>query len=157
MQVLSVMQPWATMLALGFKRLETRTWQTRHRGPLAIHAARRRMTEPLPMGWRPKMSAAQQRLGLDGWPDLFPRGAILGVVELLDCVPVEDLEPGEPDAIERMLGNFGPGHWVWRLGAARPLRLPVLVCGQQGVFYAPLPEPLTGLAGIAEDVHVQLA
>lgn len=157
MQVLSVMQPWATLLALGFKRLETRTWQTRHRGALAIHAARRRMTEPLPLGWRPKMIAAQHRLGLEGWPDLFPRGAILGVVDLLDCLRVEELPPGEPDAIERMLGDFAPGHWVWRIGAARPLTLPVLVRGQQGVFYAPLPDPLPGLTTCAEDAHVQLA
>jgi hypothetical protein len=157
MQVLSVMQPWATMLVLGFKRLETRSWQTRHRGPLAIHAARRRMTAPLPMGWRPKMAAAMHRLGLEGWPDLFPRGAILGVVDLLDCVKVEELAPDEPDAIERMLGDFGPNRWVWRLGGSRPLTLPVLVTGQQGVFHAPLPEPLPGLVAVTEDVHVQLA
>jgi len=156
MQVLSVMQPWATLLALGLKRLETRTWQTRHRGPLAIHAARRRATHALPPGWRVKLDASRERLGLDAWPDLFPRGAVLGVVELLGCVKVEELPPGEPDGVERLLGDFAANRWVWRLTAARPLAVPLLVRGQLGVFSAELPEPLPGLTE-TEVPHVALA
>jgi ASCH domain len=40
MKALTVAQPWATLIAIGAKRIETRSWMTRHRGPLAIHAAR---------------------------------------------------------------------------------------------------------------------
>ncbi len=153
MQVLTVMQPWATLLALGLKRYETRTWQTGHRGSLAIHAARRRIEDPLPTGWRAKLLAAQERLGLEAWPDLFPRGAILGVVELLDCVKVEDLPAGEPDGVERLLGDFRPNRWVWRLTSARPLMTPLLVRGMQGLFRVPLPEPLPGLVETMGVIH----
>lgn len=40
--VLSLWQPWATLVALGVKSIETRSWSTKYRGPIAIHAAARR-------------------------------------------------------------------------------------------------------------------
>lgn len=40
MKALSLTQPWATMVALGVKKIETRSWPTHYRGPLAIHAAK---------------------------------------------------------------------------------------------------------------------
>lgn len=36
---LTMHQPWASLLVLGIKRVEGRTWSTDHRGPLWIHAA----------------------------------------------------------------------------------------------------------------------
>ena len=39
MKVITLTQPWATLVAIGAKRIETRSWPTRYRGPLAIHAA----------------------------------------------------------------------------------------------------------------------
>jgi len=41
MKALSLWQPWASAIALGSKRIETRGWATSYRGPLAIHAAKR--------------------------------------------------------------------------------------------------------------------
>lgn len=38
---LSLWQPWASLVALGAKTIETRSWSTKYRGPLLIHAARR--------------------------------------------------------------------------------------------------------------------
>ena len=43
MRAISLWQPWASVVALGSKRIETRHWSTGHRGPLAIHAAKRRV------------------------------------------------------------------------------------------------------------------
>jgi hypothetical protein len=40
MKALTVRQPWAALLILGAKQYETRTWPTRHRGILLIHAER---------------------------------------------------------------------------------------------------------------------
>ena len=39
MKSLTLTQPWATLVAIGAKRIETRSWSTSYRGPLAIHAA----------------------------------------------------------------------------------------------------------------------
>ena len=40
MKALTLTQPWATLVAIGAKRIETRSWRTSYRGPLAIHAAK---------------------------------------------------------------------------------------------------------------------
>lgn len=40
MRALSLTQPWATLVAVGEKKIETRSWRTNYRGPFAIHAAR---------------------------------------------------------------------------------------------------------------------
>lgn len=42
MKALSLTQPWASLVAVGAKRIETRSWRTSYRGPLAIHAAKLR-------------------------------------------------------------------------------------------------------------------
>ena len=41
MKAISLWQPWATLIAVGAKRLETRSWESRYQGELAIHAAKR--------------------------------------------------------------------------------------------------------------------
>lgn len=40
MRAITLMQPWASLIALGAKRYETRSWKTHYRGPLAIHSSR---------------------------------------------------------------------------------------------------------------------
>ncbi len=40
MKAISLLQPWATLVAIGAKRIETRSWATNYRGPLAIHASK---------------------------------------------------------------------------------------------------------------------
>lgn len=42
MKALTLHQPWASLIALGVKTVETRSWSTAYRGPLAIHAAKRK-------------------------------------------------------------------------------------------------------------------
>lgn len=39
LKALTLTQPWASLVAIGAKEIETRSWTTRHRGWLAIHAA----------------------------------------------------------------------------------------------------------------------
>ena len=41
MKALSLWQPWASLIAAGVKKVETRHWPTAYRGPIAIHAAKR--------------------------------------------------------------------------------------------------------------------
>ena len=38
MKVLTIKQPWATLIMQGNKRFEFRSWQTKYRGDLLIHA-----------------------------------------------------------------------------------------------------------------------
>lgn len=41
MKAITLWQPWASFIAIGAKRIETRSWSTSYRGPLAIHASAR--------------------------------------------------------------------------------------------------------------------
>ena len=45
MKVLSLLQPWATLVVMGIKQIETRSWSTAHRGTLLIHASKGRAGE----------------------------------------------------------------------------------------------------------------
>lgn len=41
MKVLTLIQHWGTLIALGEKKIETRSWKTNYRGPLFIHAGKK--------------------------------------------------------------------------------------------------------------------
>jgi hypothetical protein len=43
--VLSMHQPWASLLVQGFKRFEGREWSHKYRGPLWIHATTKKPTQ----------------------------------------------------------------------------------------------------------------
>jgi hypothetical protein len=83
MKVLSVRQPWAGLIVEGVKPVENRTWATRYRGPLAIHAGAR---------WDDDggLEVARRLLAAEGvpeWPELCGlTGGVIGMVELVDCV-----------------------------------------------------------------------
>jgi hypothetical protein len=73
---LSIRQPWAWAIVEGFKDVENRSWSTRYRGQLFIHAGQREDH----LGW-----LDLDRMGID-FPDEVETGGIVGVVELVYCV-----------------------------------------------------------------------
>src|SRR5687767_704551 len=70
-RALSVRQPWAELILVGRKRYELRSWRTSHRGPILIHAGLRIETEAVAFA------------GLH--EKALTTGALVGVVELVDC------------------------------------------------------------------------
>jgi len=134
MKTLSISQPFASLVVLAVKRLETRPWQTHHRGPLAIHASKNFPRAARMLCWQDPCRAALHGAGVDVYAGL-PRGCILGVVDLVDCVRVEEF--GEVPAHERPLGDFGPGQWIWRLANPRLLRSTPAWRGRLGLFDVP--------------------
>lgn len=89
-RALTLHQPWASLIAVGAKTIETRSWSTKHRGRLLIHAG---------VAWEPwtddKQALAQHLFKPDG-PGVFkvpttpaiPRGAVVASCTLTDCVPI---------------------------------------------------------------------
>lgn len=93
MKAISLWQPWATLIALGAKTIETRSWQTSYRGPIAIHAAKRltgRRGEVLELGeYSIERDAAGLLLrGPIAHPYRLPLGAVVATATLVDCVPM---------------------------------------------------------------------
>lgn len=126
MKALTVWQPWASLIMAGWKRYETRHWATFYRGPLAIHAAQRLITDIDDRLW--DMLAAD--FGMN-WPKELPRGRMLGTVRLTDC---KHTEAFDVDAIEQLCGDWTPGRFAWRLDDFRTFDSPPEVKGRQGFF-----------------------
>jgi len=130
MKCISLWQPWASAIALGHKRIETRSWSTNYRGPIAIHAAKR---------W----DAGQQEFAMTErafgrLPGRLPFGAIVAVARLVGVKRTGDLVAScELTAVERLYGDYAEGRYGWILEGIIPLPLPIGFKGSQGFFEVP--------------------
>lgn len=141
MRALSLWQPWAGAVSVGIKRVETRSWSTPYRGPIAIHAAKR---------WSAEQARAALRLvsdieGFNGlgnagavavaaWvqsAEAWPRGCVVAVAELTACVPADGIDVADR---EGRWGDFTPGRFGWVLSAVQPLVRPYPLVGRQGLW-----------------------
>ncbi|MBW4837890.1 MAG: ASCH domain-containing protein [Paenibacillaceae bacterium] len=141
MRCITIRQPWATLIAIGAKRLETRSWRTNYRGELGIHAGKqidRKACETEPI---------RSLLLAHGYSsaDQLPRGAIVAVCRLNDCFCVRSnsgetawLGVGErcleAAGQEYRFGDFAPGRYAWELTELRPLPEPIPALGKQGLW-----------------------
>lgn len=101
MKVLTLHQPWATLIALGMKTIETRGERTMLKERIAIHAASRsshRQRDLFDVDLGELTHLYNERQG-NGWylareviSDIVPLpfGAIVATAELYDCVPIID-------------------------------------------------------------------
>lgn len=96
MKALTIKQPWADLIAIGKKNIENRTWKTNYRGRVLIHASKLACTQrhlenyPLP-ALKNSIDIKEYSMG-----DMLC-GAIIGSVEIVDCVrnhPSEWAEEG---------------------------------------------------------------
>lgn len=78
MKILTIKQPWASLIIHGGKDIENRDWRTHHRGPVLIHAS---MNPDTTITERDLM----RRFGI-GLPRYRPNGGIIGIVDIVDCV-----------------------------------------------------------------------
>lgn len=112
MKALTVKQPWASLIVHGGKDVENRSWTTRYRGPIAIHAAARHVKGLEPLLWK----AARRPTGK------APNSVVLGLVDLVDVVR------GHPSAWAQ------DGCWHWVLANPRPLVTPIPQTGALGLW-----------------------
>lgn len=134
MKILSLWEPWASAMALGYKSWETRSWATNYRGPLAIHAAKNTtaIKDPTPLELS---DLASELCGVKlGFPQSWPLGSIICVVELHDCVKTEIANPGK---LERILGNYEPERFAWQTKNLRKVK-PMPFRGMQGLKDLPV-------------------
>ena len=92
--VLTLHQPLASMLAYGLQRLDGRTWSTTFRGTLWIHAAAK---EPEPEAIAYWQEVYREVFSMDGegepsFPPCYPTSALVGCVEMVDCVAASEFE-----------------------------------------------------------------
>lgn len=159
MKALTVRQPWASLIAGGTKTIETRSWPTSYRGPLAIHAGKA-VAHPSDRIW--ERSGRGVRLSL----------AVIAVAELTDVLVIAHVgttlsaslldrrhgflvdqgvhglriaQPATGDhgwvltdvSAQRDLGHYPHESYAWLLGNVRRLRRPVRCNGALGLWDLP--------------------
>lgn len=136
MRCISLWQPWASLIAVGAKKIETRSWATSYRGPLLIHASKNRNRDALYLCSEQPFCAELLRGGIRSMSDL-PFGAIVCRCELVDCVNTDDMNALDYlMAIERSFGDFSHGRFAWKLDNIVQLK-PIPYTGRQGLFEVP--------------------
>lgn len=119
---LTIRQPWAWAIAAGLKTVENRSWATKYRGPLYVHAGAK--LDPR------ELSACSARLraaGLSVTPpplSSLAAGALIAVVDLVDCGRFCD-DPWADRAV---------GVWHFKLANVRTLPEPIPVRGALGLW-----------------------
>lgn len=134
MRAITIMQPWAALIARGTKRYETRSWKTSHRGLVAIHAGQSRRTLEARPQWARRVELRDCDFG--------------AIVCVADVTSIELAENVRSSRTERSVGDWTRGRYVWRLENVRVLRDPVPCRGAQSLWRVP--------ADVAAAIEAQL-
>lgn len=121
MKVISIKQPWATLILEGMKEYEFRTWKTKYRGELYIHASK---------------SIDKDDMKRFENSDLrFPLGQIIGKVNLDDCIIITS--DFEKELINTNPKIYGPPEgregYAWKISSPTYIK-PIEVNGRLGIW-----------------------
>ena len=119
-RALSLKEPWATLVVDGIKPVENRTWRTKYRGGLLIHASQTWDTEGAQ--WIREHTTVVLKP-----KDEYIYGAIIGQVELFDCITGYT---GYPSA-------WFAGPYGFVLRRAKRYKRPIIWPGQRKIFSVP--------------------
>ncbi len=135
MKAITLWQPWATFIADGLKCFETRSWETRYRGRLAIHAANRwdKEQERIFLHLRDMYPVSLIKYPEYHLRDFFPLGCMIAITELTAILPTEFI-PDLLSPLERSLGNYDAGRFAWELRLVEKLAAPIRTAGRQGLW-----------------------
>jgi len=153
MKALTLHQPWASLIAMGIKTIETRSWSTKYRGPLAIHAGKRKPSpaEAMLLFESGVCSHLQVPLVWSKSDPLVPYGAVVATCELVEVIPTEECDVARsfrPPGGWRLgatrswaqvsreafaYGDFSRGRFAWLLGNIKPIDS-VVAKGKQGLW-----------------------
>jgi activating signal cointegrator 1 len=141
-KVLSLLEPWASLVAWGYKKVETRSWGTPYRGTIAIHASKngRHAGEVVRLFREAGLCRDRDASGPDDELDRFsqalgewPLGKIVAVARLYK---VERMTPeliAAQTRLESTFGDWRPGRFAWSLGNVWKLKEPIPWRGSLGL------------------------
>jgi len=121
MKVITLKQPWASLVAYGIKKYEFRSWKTKYRGKLLIHAG---------SGVDKDYLEKYIDLGID-----FPKSKIIAIVDLVDCCLLDD-ELNEKIISENNIayGNKARTGYAWKLDNIKMIDIDEKINGQLGLW-----------------------
>ncbi|MBQ6959898.1 MAG: ASCH domain-containing protein [Clostridia bacterium] len=127
MKVLSLTEPYATLIKKGIKTIETRGWKTSYRGKLYIHASSTRI---------PKETKVNQALMSLVNPEELNYGMIVCSCELADCILMAEafIDKVKKNQNEFASGIYAPGRYAWILKNIIVLDQPIPAKGHLGIW-----------------------
>ena len=145
-KAVSLTQPWATLVAIGAKKIETRSFSRNYRGLLAIHASKL-----FPRKYRVLCSEEPFKTALSSQGftvDTLPLQSVVAVCDLIDIEGV--MLFNIPDEPERSFGDYAMGRYLWRLGdLIYRLPEPIWVKGALGLWDGqPAPETMDHIMSV---------
>ncbi len=122
MKVLSIKEPFATLIKDKVKIYETRSWKTNYRGEIYVHASLAKSKDE---------EKANKYLKSEIKP-----GYILCKCELLDCIPMtkEFIEYICNETNEQDYGTYAYGRYAWKIKVIEVLDKPIRAKGKLGIW-----------------------
>lgn len=139
MKAITIKQPYATLLALGHKQYETRSWATTYRGDFAIHAGKTMDRKAF------EDAEIVELLKAAGYQEIkeLPLGAVIATCTLVNCMKVTEnashqgyamTEKTRIDGIPYKLGDFSEGRYAWVFENMQILTKPILMSGRLSIW-----------------------
>ncbi len=128
MRVLSLKEPFATLILSGQKCIETRSWKTTYRGELYIHASMTQVSQKIQNDKELMHLVESQEMNF---------GYIICKCKLVDCIYmtkeyVADMKKNHYQ--EYICGEYKQGRYAWILEDIIPLEIPIKAKGQLGIW-----------------------
>ena len=127
MKVLSLTEPYATLIKIGVKKIETRSWKTSYRGKLYIHAS----STKIPKEYKNN----KELMNLVNVNELN-FGNIICSCNLVDCIEMTDkfIEEVKKNKEEFICGVYKIGRYAWILEDIKVLENPISAKGHLGIW-----------------------
>lgn len=122
MKVLTIKQPYASLIINEYKKYEFRSWKTNYRGKILIHAG---------MSIENNMLERFKQYNLE-----YIKGAIIGEAELVDCILVdEEFNEKLKDINPIVYGRSNHDQtYAWKLENIKKYDKPIYVKGKLGLW-----------------------
>ncbi len=124
MKVITIKQPFASLIIAGLKEYEFRTWKTNYRGPILIHAGK---------GIDKNAMKKYEQFHLE-----YPTGYILGIADLTDCIKIDEeaktmLKKKKSIVYENQINNKENNYYGFKLENIQTIE-PIYINGQLGLW-----------------------
>lgn len=141
-KAITLHQPWATLFVVGAKTVETRSWPTSYRGPIAIHAAKILPSYAFYASFREPLDSVLKDHGITTPRAILdlPLGVVVAKGRLIMCREIDVVAFAAISPTERACGDFTPGRFAWLIKDIEPVDPPILARGRQRLWKWTVPE-----------------
>ena len=145
-KVISLLQPWASLVVTGAKKIETRSWNTTFTGNILIHASKKLTKENITLG---REFNYIYGAGL-GFIEELPLGAIIGSVDIVGTFSMNDLLTQKTITKKEKIwhltdeelayGDYSCDRYGWLLENPQAFAIPIPAKGSLSIWEYDLPE-----------------